>query len=176
MAIVPTNLKGIVENRAAVADMLSSPGDLALVQRGIPRWLLIRCPCGCGEDIPINLDTRAGKAWRLYQDGKTGMSLFPSVWRDTGCESHFILRRNQIYLFGKFVEDYAAPFGKAELNALAQRMLTRWPAEGFVRFPDAADALGEMPWDVLDACQLLVKKGELFEGSGQLKGAFRRAK
>lgn len=174
MKVIPFIQKGVVENRAAVASMLTKPGEGMLIARGVPRWLLIRCPCGCGEDIPVNLDARAGKAWRLYQDAKTGTSLFPSVWRDTGCESHFILRRNQIYLFGKIEEDIASPYGARELTVLAQKLISHWPLTGFVRFPDAADALGEMPWDVLDACRLLVKAGALVEGIGQMRGTFRR--
>lgn len=172
--LIPYRQKGNVENRAAVAGLLVSPGDGVLITRGIPRWLFIRCPCGCGEDIPVNLDARAGKAWRLYHDAKTGTSLFPSVWRDTGCGSHFILRRDQIYLFGQYEEDFGSPFNKHELENLARRAIARWPATGFLSFPDAADLLGEMPWDVLDACRLLVRSGALVEGTGQMRGAFRR--
>lgn len=174
MKVIKFILKGIVDSRAMVAGMLTKPGDGVLIARGVPRWLLLRCPCGCGEDIPVNLDARAGKAWRLYQDAKSGTSLFPSVWRDTGCESHFILRRNQIYLFGAVEEDFASPHDNREMSALAQKLLSRWPATGYVRFVDAADALGELPWDVLDACQLLVKAGALVEGAGPMRGAFRR--
>lgn len=174
MTVLQFAIKAVVESRAAVVGLLINPGDAVLIQRGVPRWLIMKCPCGCGEEIPINLDTRAGKAWRLYLDAKYGSSLFPSVWRDTGCEAHFIIRRNKIYLFEKIEEDFASPQNQRDLEALAQRVIDFWPVQGFVRFADAAEALSEVPWDVLDACGLLVKTGALLEGSGSMRAAFRR--
>src|SRR5205814_291355 len=94
------SLKAVVGSRADVAKQLQLPGDAVLIQRGQPRWLLLKCPCGCGDEIPVNLDKRAGKAWRLYGDAHAPVTLFPSVWRDTGCESHFIIWRGEILLFG----------------------------------------------------------------------------
>jgi hypothetical protein len=167
-------LRGRVSSRSEVAGLLVNPGDAVIVDRGVPRWLLMRCPCGCGEDIPVNLDVRAGKAWRIYEDAKTGVSVYPSVWRDTGCESHFVIRRNQIYMFSHGDDEYQSSYDKAEMSKLAQKVISRWPATGFVRFPEAADALGELPWDVLDACRLLAKTGALVEGVGQMRGFFRR--
>src|SRR5258708_7376675 len=64
-------LKSTVESRASAADLLKSPGDAVLIQRGQPRWLILKCPCGCGDEIPVNLDRRAGKAWRFYGDAKS---------------------------------------------------------------------------------------------------------
>ena len=90
------SLKAVVESRASATGKLALPGEAVIVERGVPRWLLLKCPCGCGEEIPINVDPRSGKAWRLYQDNRLGITLYPSVWRDTGCESHFIVWRGQI--------------------------------------------------------------------------------
>jgi hypothetical protein len=49
-------------------------------------------------DVPLPLP---GKAWRLYGGAKSAVTLFPSVWRDTGCESHFIIWRDQIFQTSK---------------------------------------------------------------------------
>jgi hypothetical protein len=46
--------------------------------------------------LSINLDPRTGKAWRLRQD-RFGVTLLPSVWRTSGCKSHFILWRNAVW-------------------------------------------------------------------------------
>jgi len=91
----------VVSTRGEAAGYLKSPGDAVLIERGRPRLLLLACPCGCGEEYPINLDDRAGKAWRIYRNRGKGLTLFPSVWRDTGCGSHFIIWRDRILLFGQ---------------------------------------------------------------------------
>src|SRR5437660_574254 len=75
---------------------MQSQDTIVVVKRGRPRWLKLRCPCGCGELLSINLDPQAGDSWKLLvREGK--VCLFPSVWRDTGCESHFNLWNNRVY-------------------------------------------------------------------------------
>lgn len=167
------SLQAIVESRGEVTDKLRHPGDAVLIQRGQPRWLLMRCPCGCGEDIPVNIDPRAGKAWRLYHD-KYGVSLFPSVWRDTGCESHFIVLRSQIYLFGSDDSESTDRGSDLDVQRLDDRVMKAWPATGFIHFVEVADLLSEIPWDVADSCRRLVRAGFMLEGRGQERGMFKR--
>src|ERR1041385_2821383 len=83
-------LRGNVERHDLATPLLQVPGDAVIVERGKPRLLILRCPCGCGDNLLINLDRRVGKAWHLYQRRKR-LTLFPSYWRDDGCGSHFIL-------------------------------------------------------------------------------------
>src|SRR5579871_3984234 len=92
---------GAVSTRGEAAGYLASPGDAVLVERGRPRLLLLACPCGCGEHFPINLDDRAGRAWRFYKHQPSGISIFPSVWRESGCRSHYVIWRDKILLFGR---------------------------------------------------------------------------
>jgi hypothetical protein len=167
-------LKKVVESRADTLGLLQKAGDAVLIERDKPRWLIMICPCGCGEEIPVNLDSRAGPAWRVYRNQRTGISLFPSVWRDTGCRSHFIVWRDEILLLGhRFGESRA--YGKDEdLVKLGKILQEKWPTTGFVPFVDVADLLGEVPWDVLDACRHLVKRGMLKEGSGPQRSMFCR--
>jgi uncharacterized protein DUF6527 len=91
--------------RAAVAE---SADLLAVVDRGYPRAVLFQCPCGCGEMVVINVDPAAGRAWRLRND-PLGVTLMPSVWRTTGCQSHFILWRNQVWWCDWYDEDDDEP-------------------------------------------------------------------
>ena len=58
--------------------------------------LVIRCPCGCGDDLLLNLDLRAGSAWGFYRN-RRGLTIYPSYWREDGCGSHFILWNDRIY-------------------------------------------------------------------------------
>src|SRR6266702_3855520 len=127
------SLKRVVESRADASGQLHSPGDAVLIKRGSPRWLLLKCPCGCGEQIPVNLDARAGKAWRLYRN-KTGLTLFPSVWRDTGCEAHFIIWRDQIVTFGGGQASNNSPALTLDVSDLAKRTLAAWPPGDFVSY------------------------------------------
>src|ERR1700722_8970214 len=94
------HLMGVVSSRGEASAYLKAPGDAVLVERGRPRLLLLSCPCGCGEHFPINLDPRAGPAWRLYRNRTGAITLYPSVWRESGCYSHYIIWRDRILLFG----------------------------------------------------------------------------
>jgi hypothetical protein len=91
-----------VPDQASAARALS-PGTLVLVmpaQR--PKHLKLVCPCGCGEVLTVNLMREMGKAWDVWLDSERRVSLFPSVWLDAGCRSHFILRQNKArLLYGK---------------------------------------------------------------------------
>lgn len=86
-------VQGQGEARASVA---SFPGRLALVIRGIPRSVVFACPCTCGDVIVINLDPAVADAWRMRLEDDQ-LTLLPSVWRTTGCRSHFILWRNGVW-------------------------------------------------------------------------------
>ncbi len=171
MGISRLNLKAVVSSRGDVGSHLRKPNDAVLVSRGEPRWLILSCPCGCGEQFPINLDPRSGKAWRIYNAGRKDMTVFPSVWRDTGCQSHYIIWRGQVHFFGRSFEEE----GKVslELGHLMRPVLQKLSASTWRSFIEVADELGEIPWDVLDVCRDLVRAGNAEEGEGKLKSHFR---
>lgn len=89
---------GKVESHGNVESLLKNPGDVVLVERGRPRSIVILCPCGCGDEIIVNIDSRVGPAWCLFN--KKGLTLYPSVWRESGCKSHFIVWNERIYWCG----------------------------------------------------------------------------
>jgi hypothetical protein len=167
-------LRKVVHSRGDASGILKSPGDAVLIERGVPRWLLLMCPCGCGTEFPINLDSRAGKAWRLYNKPGAGITVFPSVWRDTDCGSHYIIWRDRILLFGQADEDFVSPTHAAEIAALSESVRGRLPQAGYVSYVDVADALGQIPWDILDALRHLVRIGIAREGLGKQRGHFCR--
>jgi len=164
------NWHGIVQTRTEASTIVRAAGDAAVVVRARPRLLVLGCPCGCGEVLPINLDPRAGPAWRLYR-GPGGASLYPSVWRDSGCESHFIIWRDEISLFGRYAWEEAElreseePLREAILAGLSDQL---------VPFGALADALDAVPWDVLTICRRLVRDGLAREGTGKQRGSFAR--
>lgn len=60
-------------------------------------WLLaLQCPCKCGQIIQLNLLEDADPHWEFKINKKDKISISPSVWRITGCKSHFVLRNGQI--------------------------------------------------------------------------------
>ncbi len=168
------NLKAELTSRAGADEHLQAPGDAVLIARDTPRWLLLKCPCGCGDQIPVNVDKRAGKAWRLYRGVDRSLTLFPSVWRDTGCMSHFVIWRNRILMFGLDRVSGEPPVEEIDIRSLANRVLEAWPTNGLISYADVADSMGEIPWDVQEACRNLVRSKHLVEGTGRQRGMFRR--
>lgn len=60
-------------------------------------WLLaFKCPCGCHSIIQLNLLKDADPCWKYKINKKKQINVFPSVWRTTGCKSHFIIKNGKI--------------------------------------------------------------------------------
>lgn len=172
--IIRVSLKSTVSSRAEASPLLKVPGDAVLIERGRPRLLVLACPCGCGEHVPVNLDTRLGPAWHYYMPHKGGMSLFPSVWRESGCRSHFIIWRNQIWLLGRGDETVDDDRYTADGVPTREDVLSLLPNAGFVPFSKIAERLNAVPWDVLSVCRRLVSEGKAVEGRDKQRGQFRR--
>lgn len=62
-----------------------------------PKWAMFRCPCGCGETITLSLQQAHKERWQLEITQAQRGSLHPSVWRTTGCRSHFWLKDGRIF-------------------------------------------------------------------------------
>lgn len=167
-------LRAVVSSRTEASNYLKSAGDAVLVNRGLPRLLLLACPCGCGEQLPINLDHRAGPAWRLYRGRNDALTLYPSVWRESGCESHFIIWRDQIFLFDDAEDNLDDSSQSDEALPNHEAVLERIPNTGMISFFDIAEGLGAVPWDVLRLCRQLVRSGRAREGKGNERGSFGR--
>lgn len=101
-------LVGEAEYRDEAEAALSAPGDAVFVVRGRTRSIVMSCPDGCGETLVVNIDPRAGKAWRLDTRGE-GVTLYPSVWRDGGCKSHFIVWRGFLIWCDRFTSGNLEP-------------------------------------------------------------------
>lgn len=54
------------------------------------------CPCGCREHIKISLIRNDRPRWRYRTHNDSTVSLDPSIWRVTGCCSHFTMVRGRI--------------------------------------------------------------------------------
>lgn len=163
------NWLGNVEGRAEAKSVLHNPGDTAVVFRGYPRWFVMLCPCGCGEELAVNLDRKTGPAWRLYESNDT-QTLYPSIWLKSGCRSHFIVWGSQI-LWVDDDERWSEPYDKPELDDRVLHVLTGTLAH----FEELARLLDEIPWAVLSSARRLAGAGKAIEGTGKQRGQFRLA-
>jgi hypothetical protein len=161
---------GTAEYRDEAEAMLQSPGDAALVERGVLRSIVMRCPDGCGETLVVNLDPRAGKAWRLdLRDEAT--TLYPSVWRDGGCESHFIVWKDTILWCDRFEDGNREPDYDQGIEPLVLEAL---PIDRHLDALTIALRLNLIVWDAAKALRRLAARGEAREGNASLRGAYRR--
>ena len=53
------------------------------------------CPCGCGEVIKLSLIKNDSPRWRVRLHFNGTVTFHPSIWRNKGCKSHFILRQGR---------------------------------------------------------------------------------
>ncbi|RJF90316.1 DUF6527 family protein [Sphingomonas cavernae] len=146
---------GEAEYRDQAEASLEAPGDASMVFRARPRSIVMACPDGCGETLVINLDSRADKAWRLDMRGG-GLTLFPSVWRDGGCESHFIVWRGRILWCDRFEEGNREPAYDATIEPTVLAAMDPIEPRNAV---EMADAIDELVWDVNRAADRLVSRG-----------------
>ena len=54
------------------------------------------CPCGCDDRIELNLLPQVRPRWEIQEHDDGTVSLHPSVWRQKGCKSHFVLNHGRI--------------------------------------------------------------------------------
>lgn len=163
-------LRGTVQRRHEADALVTRPGDVVVVHRERARSVVIGCPDGCGERLTVNLDPNLGPPWRLYQT-RNGLSLFPSVWRESGCGSHFIVWNDVVLWCDRWEADNREPPADAGQADLARRVAARLSAQPRAYAAIAAD-LAEIPWDVLRACRELARTGRAREGVGQQRGWF----
>lgn len=91
--------RGAPSYRAAVSDDppdAVAAGTLHLVGERGDYWLaMMKCPCGCGSDIQLAMSANSRPRW-AYSGPLGEPTLAPSVWRKSGCKSHFVLRRGKV--------------------------------------------------------------------------------
>lgn len=83
-----------VESREKLPACLGS--SIYVVGQEKAKWVVIDCPCGCGERIDVNLMATRIPAWKFSVDGGQ-VTLWPSLWLPQDkCGSHFWIKRNRI--------------------------------------------------------------------------------
>ena len=86
----------IFSNRSLALQAISAGRVLAVVEsEGNKKWALMRCPCGCGEDLALNLMRSHFPAWELIVNNAGQASLHPSV-HATRCGAHFWVKNGTV--------------------------------------------------------------------------------
>ena len=86
----------IFEDRRSAASAAKSAGIAALVRGGgREKWLLMQCPCGCGQQIALNLMQSHTPRWKVSVESAKRFSIHPSV-DATSCGAHFWLRDGRV--------------------------------------------------------------------------------
>lgn len=70
------------------------PNTLYLVGKERQEWLaLMTCPCGCGDQIMLNLLKDAKPCWNIvFAQYRIPTGISPSINRLQGCKSHFFIQ------------------------------------------------------------------------------------
>jgi|SRR6267142_1078504 len=63
------------------------------------------CPCGCEEIINLNLLKSIRPRWAVQEHLDGTVTLTPSIWRQNGCRSHFLVRHGRIDWCHEYFED-----------------------------------------------------------------------
>lgn len=64
--------------------------------QNVARWALFLCPCKCGHVITLSLQAAHHPHWRVFKGRQGHPTLYPSIWRNSGCLSHFWVDDGQI--------------------------------------------------------------------------------
>ena len=84
------------QDRSAARAAAQRDGIAALVgTAGKQKWLILKCPCGCGQEIALNLMGSHSPRWRVDVASAQQFSVHPSV-DATSCGAHFWLRDGRV--------------------------------------------------------------------------------
>jgi len=106
-------------------------GTLYILGKGTSlRAIAMQCPCGCGENIYINVPN-AHPCLTVTHHSDGTVSLHPTIRRLKGCHSHFFVRRSRVYWWNIGAQD-ARPSAETAAGCSATSSL---PSRQFGRLP-----------------------------------------
>lgn len=66
-------------------------------EKNHPWALAFECPCGCRKTVQLNVLKEAKPRWKFQVLAKNKIDISPSIWRTSGCKSHFFIRKGKIW-------------------------------------------------------------------------------
>lgn len=67
-----------------------------VIYEGEPYWALFKCPCGCNTVISLPMTKDKYPNWTIEVSKNNRPTLFPSVWQNKGCKSHFWVKNGLV--------------------------------------------------------------------------------
>ena len=90
---VRRNRRFYIEHHVEEPEKIQSFRVYVVGEEGYEWTAVFVCPCGCGQIVRLNLLCRDDRpSWRVSHDRQRLVTVHPSVWRNIGCRSHFIIR------------------------------------------------------------------------------------
>jgi hypothetical protein len=93
------------------------------------------------------------------------------VVRETGCHSHFIIWRDEIWLFGRYDDEDDEALRESD-EPLREALLAALNHDELRPFAALAETIEAVPWDVLTVARRLAREGLVREGRGKQRGWF----
>lgn len=85
----------VFDERSRAAARAQEAGVITVFRSaGTDKWCFFKCPCGCGQQVVLNLMKSHHPVWRVVQE-EGGPSVYPSV-DSTTCGAHFLVRGGSI--------------------------------------------------------------------------------
>lgn len=86
----PVFFKNIISVTKTPSNEQVKPREFIVVEVGKTKfWTLFQCPCGCGHIISLSLQINHQPNWVVKVSKGNRPTLYPSVWQNSGCKSHF---------------------------------------------------------------------------------------
>ncbi|MHA7111349.1 DUF6527 family protein [Sunxiuqinia elliptica] len=86
----------IIMDKTPNEDSLNERDFVEVVYRKKSYWAIFNCPCGCKNVISLPLQENHHPHWQLEYSIEGKPTLFPSVWQNKGCLSHFWVVNGEI--------------------------------------------------------------------------------
>jgi hypothetical protein len=87
----------MVKQADETPDLLVENHFYLVGQKGYIWCGVMLCPCGCKKTIHLNLLPKGSPKWAYRIEKNKTISIYPSIWRSSGCRSHFFLNQGKIH-------------------------------------------------------------------------------
>lgn len=94
----PKKFSGIVVcgDRQSLEQEVQNGKIVIIGNKNNPKWVHFLCPCGCKEQISLNLMKSYYPRWRVKFNQDDTVSISPSI-DNTSCGGHFWIDHNQVF-------------------------------------------------------------------------------